>query len=412
MNDNKEKTVSLDRRNFLKKASVISLSTIGLTCCNENDAEANDNDKPGASRILSYRRLWGSRKKVSDVSFGVQGTRDYRVVLRAINRGVNYFDTSPDYGGGRSEETLGKAIKKMSKSRDKIVVTTKLCSTWGDLSGESSSKYIKAVEDSLKRLKTDYIDYLLIHGIYGNDRGRLTESNMLSAYEKLKKAGKVRHLGVSSHSYSSLNDLNYAIDSGVYKLIMLSYYYMDSGRRLNQLNRLIKKARRKGVSFIAMKTLDGTRGIDLNKLKDKGTRAQALLKWVLGNPNVSCLVISINNMTQLNEYLQASGKKFGFKDANAIYKEAAVFENECRIGCSDCESVCPNKVHIADILRFDKYFLNYDRQKEAMLFYSQVPVTNRVVSCDNCDAPCEKACYHGISIKNKLTMAHQNLTLV
>ncbi|MDH5682482.1 MAG: aldo/keto reductase, partial [Spirochaetota bacterium] len=115
--DNDTLDKNTNRRDFIKTASAITLGSLGLAACGDEKKPVEEREAPGASRILSYRELGNTGLKASDISFGAGGLSNYRVALNAIDMGINYFDTAPDYGAGRSENTLGKAIKAMSHSR-------------------------------------------------------------------------------------------------------------------------------------------------------------------------------------------------------------------------------------------------------------------------------------------------------
>lgn len=402
----------MDRRNFLKNTSLASLA---LTNINSTESSAKTKS---STQILNYRKLGNTGLKASDVSFGTSGSPNYRILLKAMDMGINYFDTSPDYGSGRSESELGKAIKFTTKKRDELIIATKLCSTFNHLSDEKKNVYISHVEASLKRLGTDYIDFLLIHALSGSGYERLKDSNMLEAVEKLKKDGKVRFLGVSSHNYTATLDggFDYAINSGQFNLIMPAYSFLGSfsstEEYLPDIIKLSKKAEKKGVAFVAMKTLDGAKGIDESKLKGRGTFAQSALKWVLSNSSVSCLIISIGNLSELDEYSQASGKKYGHLDENNLKQWKEILKGECRIGCTQCESHCTGNIKISDILRFDKYFRNYNQEKSALVQYSKLDIKDKQLSaCIGCSAPCESNCSYNVDIRSKLKQAHNNLSL-
>ncbi len=431
-NDNKNINNSTDRRGFLKMASAISLGSLGLGYCStkENDLEqkpmtkqpATGSEEPGASRIISYRRLGRTGLRVSDISFGAGGLTNYRVALRAIQLGINYFDTAPDYVGGRSEKVLGQAIKASGVPRSRLVIATKFCYETGypgHMYNESKETYMKAVNDCLKRLQTNYIDFVFVHALGEKDSGspetyRLKDQNMLAAFRELKSQGKVRHLAVSCHNYTAAmkGGIDYAINSGNFDLIMLAYNFRGGSpdkQTLESVVNMSKKAYRKGVAFVAMKTLNGARGLDSEELKGKGTFAQAAFKWVLSNPAVGCLVVTMRNMSQIEEYVKASGQKFTYNDYQLL-KQASLESKECQIGCTDCEKNCPKGVKIADILRYNIYFNYYDQEKYAMQKYSFLPASMRANNCDGCESPCQSSCAYGVNIKEQLAEAHANLS--
>ncbi len=424
---------SFNRRGFIKKLSSISLVGLGISSCNSSSSQnspiksefKNDDSLEdakygtGKHRKIVYRSLGSTGLKASDISFGAGGIQDPRVVIKAMELGINYFDTAPDYGSGRSERVLGKAFKASKIHRDKYIIATKMCSVGGyprHYYFADKPTYIKGVEDSLNRLNTDYIDFLFVHALgerNNKEISRLKDPNMLEAFYTLKKQGKVRFLAVSSHSYPSAigGGLDYAIDSGHFKLIMTAYSYdrYPIDKYMPKIKLLAKKAYDKGVAFVAMKTLKGAKGVDPNKLRGHGTFAQAAFKWVLSDPNVSNLVVTMKNMSQVNQYIKASGKTLTYYDREILRQYGVSLDKECQIGCYDCESACPKGINIADILRYNMYFTNYGEEKESMLKYNDILSLHKADKCSECDSPCEYACLYGVSIRDKLVQAHNNL---
>ncbi|MDD9945245.1 MAG: aldo/keto reductase [Myxococcales bacterium] len=151
---------------------------------------------------MEYRRLGGTGLKVSAVGLGCnnfgmrvdQATTD-RVVHTAIDRGINLFDTADIYGGaGRSEKMLGHAL---GSKRDDVIVATKFSGPMGDspLARGGSKRYVhRAVEASLKRLGTDYIDLYQMH--FPDPETPIGET--LEALDEIVRAGKVRYIGCSN----------------------------------------------------------------------------------------------------------------------------------------------------------------------------------------------------------------------
>src|SRR5262249_28071041 len=106
----------------------------------------------GAS-VQSYRPLGRTGWKMSDISFGGGGVREPDVVRLALDRGINYIDTSPDYSDSLSEQSIGQAVKGR---RDKVFIASKFCTPAGHLDEDTPvPKIIEGVEASLKRLDTD-----------------------------------------------------------------------------------------------------------------------------------------------------------------------------------------------------------------------------------------------------------------
>jgi hypothetical protein len=172
------------------------------------------------STIRSYRRLGRTNVQVSDISLGSSRIRDVDVPRALFERGVTYVDTAPDYADAGSERLLGQA---MQGHRDKIFVATKFCRPTGHLPNDTPVKDIIAeVEKSLERLQTDHVDLIHIHSC---DRvERLMAPNIHEAFDRLKEQGKVRFLGVSTHTPNLEEVANVAIDSGRFDVLMLAYH--------------------------------------------------------------------------------------------------------------------------------------------------------------------------------------------
>ena len=126
------------------------------------------------------------------------------MVLRAVDSGINYFDTAPDYG--QSEETIGEAMGKIpaGQGHHYLEILSPPALSRSCRYGLEEKDYIAAVEGSLSRMKTDYLDFCFVHAIgemskdLEAEKERLLSNEMFEAVTELKKAGKVRFLGTSS----------------------------------------------------------------------------------------------------------------------------------------------------------------------------------------------------------------------
>ena len=228
----------------------------------------------------------------------------------ALERGVTYFDTAPDYSDAGSETLLGQAMKGR---RDKIFLATKFCRPDGHLPNDTPvPEIIAAVEAEPARLQTDHVDLIHIHSC---DRvERLMAPNIHEAFDRLKEQGKVRFLGVSTHTPNLEEVANAAIDSGRFDVMMLAYHF----GMWPSFGHILEKAKQHDVGIVAMKTLKGARHADLAPFRDDATAySQAAFRWVLSNPDVSCLVISFSEPQHVDEYLSASGTALRPEDVAA-----------------------------------------------------------------------------------------------
>lgn len=394
----------MNRRDFLKVSALLTAASAAPVKLEAK--EAKDDSKPV---IKAYREIGKTGIKMSDISFGAGRLPSGSLMLRAIDAGINYFDTAPDYGA--SEKNIGDAMPKIK--RDKIYIATKFCTPNPYPAhlplGSKKSDFITSVEGSLKRMKTDYIDFIFVHAIgemnrdYEKEKKRLFDSEMLSAYETLKKDGKVRFLAVSSHGPNNVEQLLMdAVKSGRYDMIMPSFNFM----KFPKMSEVIKEAYKNKVGVIAMKTLAGA--------KDSGISdyPQSAFKWVLKHQEVSGLVVTFKSTADIENYLPASGSKFTHRDQQILNAYARMFSKEyCRTGCSDCEGLCPSGVDIATIMRYRMYFKDYAAEKESM--HSYALLDNKASVCDICTNPvCSKACPYGLPVRDMLVDAHNSLTFV
>jgi predicted aldo/keto reductase-like oxidoreductase len=405
------------RRAFLRGAS-LGLTAGGLTlaggCKYETQlfligkAPKAEAQRPewATSKVASYRRLGRTGFEMSDISAGCSGLADAAVPRRAIERGITYFDTSPDYSHAGSEKALGEGIK--GTPRDKLFLVSKFCTEEGHLANDTPvEKVVAAVEASLTRLGTDYLDLCHIHAV--NSIDRLMAPNIHEAFDRLKQAGKLRFLGVSSHTPDLETVMAHAVDSGRFDVLMVAYNF----KNWPDLHDIFRRAHEKGVGVVAMKTLKGARHTQLADFTptERESFAQAAFKWVLSNQHVSGLVVSMSSFEQIDEYLYASGQPVTRADIDLLEKyDRLVSRDYCRPGCGDCLDSCPYGVPVDDIMRYAMYAESYRREKDAMQKYARIDPARNASHCIGCSAPCERACEWGIPIREKLTHAHQLLS--
>lgn len=358
------------------------------------------------SRIANKRRLGRTEAMVSDISVGTGRFQGPEVARLAIERGVNYFDTAPDYSEHGSEIDLGTAIKDVR--RDQLFLATKFCVADGHLRNDTPvPDVIRAVEGSLQRLNTDYVDLVHIHSCDRLDR--LMAPNIHEAFDRLKEQGKARFLGVSTHTPNLEEVANAAIDSGRFDVMMLAYHF---GMYPN-FQHILDKAKRADVGVVAMKTLKGAKHTNLAEFRDeRDAYSQAAFRWVLSNPAVSCLVVSFSQLQHVDEYLHASGQTVRDSDIALLERYDELTRGDyCQPHCGSCLDSCPEDLAINDILRYRMYFKDYGWEKEGMRLYAKLDAARNASRCVTCPAPCTNRCPIGVPIREKLLDAHKVLRL-
>jgi predicted aldo/keto reductase-like oxidoreductase len=413
--DAKQSTSGLTRRAVLRGISAgAAAGGLGAAGCKYGKELFLLHDPPKAAsqrpewadaHVQQYRPLGRTGFNMSDISFGCASLSDASVARRGVERGITYFDTSPDYSDAASEKALGEAIR--GTPRDQLFLVSKFCTADGHLASDAPvADVMRAVEGSLQRLRTDHLDLVHIHGV--NSIDRLMAPNIHEGFTRLKAQGKVRFLGVSSHTPDLEVVMRHAVDSGQFDVIMVAYNF----KNWPDLTDIFRDAHQRGVGVVAMKTLKGARASQLADFTptERESFAQAAFKWVLSNPHVSGLVVSMSTYGQIDEYLYASGQPVTTADVDLLEKyDRLIARDYCRPGCGDCLDACPYDVPVDDIMRYAMYAENYGREKQAMRQYARIDPARRADHCAACAAPCEARCEFGLPIREKLIHADQLL---
>ena len=385
----------MDRRRFLGVGAGVTAGLAGL---------GSDASQAATPRIRGYVTLGNTGLRVSDISFGSSRSSDPALVRHAAARGVTYFDTAESYRGGRAEEAIGEALRG---ARDRYVIASKH-KAWG---GESRRQMLTALEGSLRRLRTDYVDIYFNHAV--NDVRRLQNPEWAEFTDRAIRDGKIRFRGMSGHGGSLVECLDYALDHDLADVILVAYnfaqdasFYEKLRAQLHyvslqpELGRMIERASSKGVGVIAMKTLMGARINDMRPWETNGaTFSQAAFRWVLSSPHVDGLIVSMTSTADIDEYVAASGSgPIGAADMPLLARYAAMQgQRYCRHACNACEARCPAGVEISEVLRTRMYDVDYRDSVLARADYAALGAGAR--ACLACDgAPCLGACPSGIPI--------------
>jgi predicted aldo/keto reductase-like oxidoreductase len=298
---------------------------------------------------------------------------------------------------------MGRAMKGR---RDQMFVATKFCTPQGHLpAGSSVQAYIDVLEGSLRRLQTDHVDLVHIHSC--DEIDRLMDPNAHEAFDRLRQQGKVRFLGVSTHTPNLSRVARTALASGRFDVMMLAYHHGIWA----DLDGIIADAAARDVGIVAMKTLKGARHQNLTDFRaDAASYAQAAFRWVLSNPDVGCLVVSFSKPEHVDEYLYASGGRLTREDVAVLGRyDERIAGTYCHPHCGACLSACPERLAVNDVLRYRMYFEDYGREKEAMRLYAALE--RDASRCAGCPAPCEAHCPLDIPIRTRMLGADALLRL-
>ena len=398
---------SFDRREFLRRgaAAGVALSLPAISRAAE------------PPRVRGRVVLGRTGISIPDIGFGASRLAgDEAVVRHALERGIDYFDTAEGYTNGASEETLGRALRG---ARNQVTIASKV-------SGGASDRVadlFRALDGSLRRLRTDRIDVYFNHAV--NDVDRLRNPEWAEFSSRAVKQGKIRFTGMSGHGGRLVDCLDYAFDHDLVDVVLVGHNYgqdpafyerftasLDFVAIQPDLPRALAKAKQKNVGVIAMKTLRGGRLNDLRAYeREGGTFAHAAFRWVLSRPHVDALIVTMTSREQIDEYLGASGSK---RVARSDLLLLARYEQQngatqCRYGCGACLSSCPEDVPIDAVLRTRMYAEDYGAPELARAEYAALG--GGAAACLGCaHRSCTGACPHGIDIASLTARTHTTLS--
>lgn len=352
---------------------------------------------------MEKRRLGNTDMEVTIVSFGGIPIipKDYELSVRTVRRayelGINFYDTARAYN--TSEEKIGDALKDV---RDKVFYATKTHLR----SKEEAERHI---QESLRNLRTSYIDLYQIHSV--DDIPTLdrvmSKDGALPALEEAQRKGYIRYIGITGHRAEILME---AINRYPFATVMSPLNFLEQSHAAN----LLPLCREKNIGFIVMKPFAGgslvTADKDVQALvgaKNSGEMARLSVKFAISFPGVSCVIPGLGTPQEVEEAVQA-GEEFGAltEEEKRIFErlKAILVEPFCR-GCGYCLP-CPQSIDIPAILRALLYATRFNLMERARNMYSQQTV--KADACVECGI-CEQRCPYKLPIREMLKSAKEIL---
>jgi hypothetical protein len=317
---------------------------------------------------------------------------------RALDLGVNYWDTAHVYVNGNSELGIGMYFEKHPEARKNVFLVTKAGGS------PTPDGLTKMLELSFQRLKTDYVDLFFLHGI--RDGGALTDE-VKNWAEKAKAANKIRFFGFSTHD-NMADCLQAGAKAGWIDAVMPKCDF----RQMNtdEMRAALDACAKAGVGITAMKTqgrgsfnLESEADLKLGGhfMKSGFTQQQAKIKAIWENQQISSVCSAMYNVTVLSANAAAAmdKTKLSAADHDALRQYAAETRGRHCAGCTRlCESALGNQVPIGNLMRSLMYHHGYGDTRLAKEVYEQVPegVRARLVSTDY--AAAERVCPHALPI--------------
>lgn len=337
-------------------------------------------------------------------------------IMEAYNSGVNYYDTAYIYPG--SEAAIGEIFER-NHIREKINIATKL-PHYLVKNTDSMEKYFS---EQLKRLRTDYIDYYLMHMLTDIDTWQhLIDLGILTWLEEKKAIGAIRQIGFSYHGNSDM--FCKLIDAYDWDFCQIQYNYLDEHSQAGR--RGLMYAAEKGIPVIIMEPLRGGRLVHqlpeqaldiIRKHTPAHTPAQWAFKWLYNQPEVSCVLSGMNSLEMVREnVLTASETSVGSlgADEEQMYRDiVAAINAKMKVGCTGCGYCmpCPKNVDIPGTFAAynRKYTDNtFTALKEYFMCTALRKTSSAASNCVGC-GKCESHCPQHIAIRKELQNASKEL---
>ena len=335
-----------------------------------------------------------------------------REILAAIKGGINYFDTAYIYPG--SESALGEILEK-NGLRDQVYIATKL----PHYLIKTLDSLEKMFQTQLKRLRTDHIDYYLMHMLADVDTWqRLVDMGILEWLAEKQKNGQILQVGFSYHGNSDM--FCRLIDAHNWDFCQIQYNYMDEHSQAGR--RGLHHAASKGIPVVIMEPLRG--GKLVRRLPEKAKRifgeypvkhtpAQWAFRWLWNQPEVTCVLSGMNSMEMLSDNMATASSvevgELGPSEEDMLHRVVAAINEKTKVGCTGCGYCmpCPMGVDIPGT------FAAYNRLYTESKFWGFVEYamctalrknSTAASSCIGC-GKCEQHCPQGIQIRQELDNA-------
>ncbi|MCI8710517.1 MAG: aldo/keto reductase [Dorea sp.] len=337
-------------------------------------------------------------------------------LMTAIKNGVNYFDTAYIYPG--SEVLLGGILER-NDCRDKVNIATKL----PQYLIKSEAALDRYFNEQLSRLRTDYIDYYLMHMLTDIAAWeKLARLGIKEWIDKKKAEGKIRNLGFSFHGNTEM--FLKILDAYDWDFCQIQYNYMDEHTQAGR--RGLKAAAERGIPVIIMEPLRGGKLVELlpktakRKIAQdakKRTPAELAFRWLWDQPEVTCVLSGMNSLEMVRENIRVASQvqagELTEEDFALIQSVRDEIQKTMKVGCTGCGYCmpCPKGIDIPAAFRC--YNRMYAEQKgsgrheylQVTAFQKEMSLPETCVKCGKCESRCPQH----IKIRKELKRAEKAL---
>ena len=373
---------------------------------------------------MQYRILGKTNQKVSILGFGAMrlptrgGEADVdepaaiAMIRHAIDHGVNYVDTGYPYHGGNGESAVGKALE--GGYREKVHLATKL-PIWDVNRLEDCDRFFA---EQLRRLRTDRVDFYLLHCLQAKSWPKMRELGVLEWAERLRADGRIRHFGFSFHdNYPAFTEI---LDGYDWSFCQIQYNFVNEDVQAGTAG--LKYAAKKGVGVIVMEPLfGGTLANPPQPVWEVWTStprqhraADVALRWLWDKPEVAMVLSGMSTLGQVRQNLQSACRAeaggLDEEERAMVGRVQQAYRGLSPIPCTKCGYCmpCPNGVDIP---------LNFELYNSAAVFqgssinlsrnlYVSLPAQRKAEACVECGL-CDERCPQQIAVGKTLGLVRE-----
>lgn len=371
---------------------------------------------------MQYRQIPKTGDRLSILGFGcmrlpqkkgkpgdgrIDKPRAQRQIHQAIEKGVNYFDTAMPYHMGGSEAFLGEVLS--NGHREKVRIATKL-PPWSVKQPEDMDRILSV---QLERLRTDRIDYYLLHNLLADNWEKLQRLDVLAFLDRARKQGRIVNAGFSFHG--DKETFKQIVDAYDWEFCQIQYNFLDTLHQAGTEG--LNYAAERGLGVIIMEplrggSLAGTVPPRVQALWDSAatrrTPAQWALRWVWHHPAVTVVLSGMNEEAHIEENIATATAAGPLTDEEAalILQVEQTYRRLMKAGCTACNYCmpCPSGVNIPGCFElYNSFHMFNDRAVARVRYlgtlYGAMGFQKACASlCKKC-GKCEKKCPQGLPIQ-------------
>jgi len=377
---------------------------------------------------VQYRTVQKTQDRLSVLGYGtmrlpsrsglIREKEARKQMLYAIGEGVNYIDTGFPYHGGASEPFVGKTLKQAG-CRDDVFIATKL-PPWS-VREQGDMEHI--LNEQLRRLRTDRIDYYLIHGISGREEWeKMLRLGVIEFLDRVQRDGRIRRAGFSYHGDKAL--FKEIVDAYDWVMCQIQYNYLDTDNQAGREG--LAYAHGRDLAVMVMEPLRGgslTRSVPprVQALWDQApiqrTPAEWALRWLYDQPEVTLVLSGMNRMDHIQENIRIADEgavhSLTEEEKTLIERARDTYREIFRIGCTGCRYCVPCPAGVDIPMCFELYnnktafgerLAKYEYATRLAGILGRSGLASRCVEC----GACEKACPQHLPIRDALKdVAHE-----